>query len=1440
MMGPKGRKFSVSNFFGFGGSKEDSKSKPNLTKAATFTATSAAHVEAFREDAKIQPQTVMQLPSSSAESQSLTDTPPELQQVLAALSSASGRLYNEGHLHILDDTDTTGKPLPGPRTWTECFAQLVGTQMSLWDARELAESGSTESVPPRYLNLADSSMKMIRELPTRDGRGPPLLNVLSISTAGKNRLLLHFDTFHALAQWTAAIRLAMFDNATLSEAYTGCLLAGKGKPLSSTKEILARTSSTTELWVQVRFASGEVWEKVWCMICPPDEKAFQKRKKMMQKELESGNGNIIPYLTGEIKFYRTNKNKKKQTPLAVVRSAYACYAIFPERKEMIEHSSLIKLEGTIEFFEPGANVVEGDVFIWPDSHQNVANMEQMVRWLMRAYDALGLYGRPGRLIADCSDPRSIMFAMANDGGNSLDIQDVANTLINEFGPSTTEAEIRQRLKELKKQRMIRPRKRNSVMYPHRASNMAFEDGRSSESSSPAYQQGDYGLNSAARSTPSVYRQMRPTSMVETGPKTDTGPNKKFHRFSQQPLSSNQGGFTTGFQSLALEGSEEDEDEELFPSAVRPNLDLPKDIPTTPAMENAPNSRPAKLPTNITVPPQRRISVNTLTTMGVDKALAGHGSDPAQSDGYFPPQINGSNRPAERKSLTLQTPLAPGGHRRALYTPPLLDQISGPRSSVSTSPDSVEPIRAYNNAADSGNLPSPTPVRPTETSHVVEDVEAAAKRVSLPPPLPQLPASLDDSFTDNFEDNLFAWVKKADSKPQQPLNGPISTPVPAKVPLQVQTDKTPAGRENVHSPVQPEYEEEDEPVDKELLNMIRNADQLQRVPTNSDAASVRTYNTVTSDDYASTIDSNEGKPPARREIGARFGVLKTVGTLPPLITPQSDVVIGDAHFRPSSTEEQPKQGSSVDIPKVDFGKTISHVRTLSAETIGPNYTQGNANRVTSYANMHGFGNEVQRKKSPGAVDSKRTSAYSNGSGSKESQRRSPGPGVLDSSKRNSSYGPTTPQEHRGSTFLARPKDANLRKASDDSSGGNNTNSSRSSDSASQQNRRSMAWAPGLVQTSSPRPQNDRAQSAEQYVKDKAAEAQAQSRQRYHRRLSTNALATPSNASQNGSALPVHSPPPRPRSRGGNSAFIPNGLVSQSQDLTSHLSAREQEFIARQTGSSLVQVNTQKQPPHQAGLLGMLETREGEKARMKNANWIGGTADPATLKNATLNQALAQRESLRQQQEQQTLIQEQERRTQQHQLQQQQLRQSMMSQQDLYSNRVASPGPIVDPRQSYQAGSRTPSSHSLLGRVQSSDQLSQMQYAHQTTYQPQHVTQYQQYHQAQQRSSVYGAPNQRQSMLPGQFNIEQQQQQLAIQQRQFQISQLQQQLLQEQMQAATVPVMPMQNPMVNMSAQQIGYQPQGYQPVQTLQPYQIPQGYIPPQSPPPQQFSQYGGR
>lgn len=47
--------------------------------------------------------------------------------------------------------------------WNECFAQLVGTVLSLWDAAQLDAAGEDGEVVPTFINLTDASIKMVSE-----------------------------------------------------------------------------------------------------------------------------------------------------------------------------------------------------------------------------------------------------------------------------------------------------------------------------------------------------------------------------------------------------------------------------------------------------------------------------------------------------------------------------------------------------------------------------------------------------------------------------------------------------------------------------------------------------------------------------------------------------------------------------------------------------------------------------------------------------------------------------------------------------------------------------------------------------------------------------------------------------------------------------------------------------------------------------------------------------------------------------------------------------------------------------------------------------------------------------------------------------------------------------------------------------------------------------
>lgn len=52
-----------------------------------------------------------------------------------------------------------GRPC-ADRQWVECYAQLVGTVLSLWDGAALDAAGG-EDVPATFINLADASLKMV-------------------------------------------------------------------------------------------------------------------------------------------------------------------------------------------------------------------------------------------------------------------------------------------------------------------------------------------------------------------------------------------------------------------------------------------------------------------------------------------------------------------------------------------------------------------------------------------------------------------------------------------------------------------------------------------------------------------------------------------------------------------------------------------------------------------------------------------------------------------------------------------------------------------------------------------------------------------------------------------------------------------------------------------------------------------------------------------------------------------------------------------------------------------------------------------------------------------------------------------------------------------------------------------------------------------------------
>ncbi|KAJ5893333.1 hypothetical protein N7495_005024 [Penicillium taxi] len=375
-------------------------------------------------------------------------TPPELSPIFTYLNIHTNKVYQEGYFLKLNDQDSHGRPSTD-RRWAECYAQLVGTVLSLWDAAALDAAGG-EEVPATFINLTDASLKMLETLPIRNGTAEPLKNVLSLSSAGKNRYLLHFSSYSAMVQWTAAIRLAMYEHTSLYEAYTGSLIAAKGKSINGIQSILAPIRYKHEDWARVRFGAGTPWKRCWFVISPPDEKEVQKAKKLMKK---SAYDRLSIPVTGTIKFYETRKTKKV-TPIATVTQVYSAYAIYPQAKALIDQSTLVKLEGRITMNSTPHTATEGFVFVMPELHNAVSGFEMMLRFLFPVFDTFNLYGRPTRLVADTNHIKSIMFAFPKQRRYGyLEVLDIAALLQTPGSQRWSEAEWRNQLKDATQKRM---------------------------------------------------------------------------------------------------------------------------------------------------------------------------------------------------------------------------------------------------------------------------------------------------------------------------------------------------------------------------------------------------------------------------------------------------------------------------------------------------------------------------------------------------------------------------------------------------------------------------------------------------------------------------------------------------------------------------------------------------------------------------------------------------------------------------------------------------------------------------------------------------------------------------------------------------------------------------------------------------------------------------
>ncbi|KAI8983485.1 hypothetical protein BDB01DRAFT_897080 [Pilobolus umbonatus] len=326
--------------------------------------------------------------------------PADMRVIQTLYENYSQKVYYEGYLYKKNDLTVDGKSFGDPR-WSKWYVELCGPVLTLWDTES-----EDENVMPQYINIADSSLELVGQLPQERHRQ----KVFSLNTAGANRYLIDVTEQNTMMEWVRAIRLSCFECSKIHEIYT---LAFLSRPVYT--ELLSKQMNKMEGFVQVRFSNSTEWQKYWVVVSDRKDE-----KKLFGKKSVPSKGNIMFY-----------ESKKAKSPVLTMTNIVQAYTIYPESPQLIDCATLFKIEGMLS---PKNSNEQPAVYC--NALVMASTSRELVQWIVGAYDVFKLYGRPSRLLDDPSNPKSLNFGVSNNHNNPrlfLDLPEISEVNVAEDG-----------------------------------------------------------------------------------------------------------------------------------------------------------------------------------------------------------------------------------------------------------------------------------------------------------------------------------------------------------------------------------------------------------------------------------------------------------------------------------------------------------------------------------------------------------------------------------------------------------------------------------------------------------------------------------------------------------------------------------------------------------------------------------------------------------------------------------------------------------------------------------------------------------------------------------------------------------------------------------------------------------------------------------------------
>lgn len=163
---------------------------------------------------------------------------------------------------------------------------------------------------------------------------------------------------------------------------------------------------------------------------PPRAGSPQRKRRISSLFGREENQSQAPLKRAVVAFYLSQKPKDRKKAFLTLQDVTQAFAVYPERPELINKSTLMKIEGKIGNEDAAMNMRgrEGWVLVMPELEAGVPQANETIRWLIGTiislsvrvpahdwhlaafHDSFSLYGRPRAYSWDPRDLASMMFA----------------------------------------------------------------------------------------------------------------------------------------------------------------------------------------------------------------------------------------------------------------------------------------------------------------------------------------------------------------------------------------------------------------------------------------------------------------------------------------------------------------------------------------------------------------------------------------------------------------------------------------------------------------------------------------------------------------------------------------------------------------------------------------------------------------------------------------------------------------------------------------------------------------------------------------------------------------------------------------------------------------------------------------------------------------------